>query len=221
MKLFRHRLVEIPNCILDESTGAHIYMTPDGKKLRSVTTMLNKTKSEKDRKQLSDWRVRVGSSVADYIMNTAAIVGTQTHTLNENYINMQYNSCKYSLLSYAHHRKFIPYLNKIKNVFGVEPRLFSNEMGLAGTADCIAEYDGKLSVIDYKTKRSKQRKEWMHDYFIQTTAYSKMWEELTGQHIEQLVILASSEQNTFQEFVSEPEIFYNVLDQRLMKFKFP
>ena len=219
MKLFRHRLVEVPQCILDESTGAHIYVTPNGKKLRSVTTMLSKTKSEKDKKQLSDWRVRVGNTVADYIMKTAAIIGTETHKLNENYINMERDSCNYSLLSYAHHRKFIPYLNKIKNVFGVEPKLFSSEMGLAGTADLVAEYGGKLSIIDYKTKRSEQRKEWMHDYFIQTTAYAKMWQELTGQPIEQLVILASSEQNTFQEFVSEPKIFYNVLDQRIMKFK--
>lgn len=219
MKLFRHRVIEIPECILDESGGAHIYMTPDGKKLRSVTTMLNKTKSNKDRKQLSDWRIRTGSSVAEYIMKTAAIIGTETHRLNENYINMERDYLKYSLLSYAHHRKFIPFLNKIKNVFGVEPKLFSDAMGLAGTADLVAEYGGKVSIIDYKTKRTKQRKEWMQDYFIQTTAYAKMWQELTGQHIEQLVILASSEQNTFQEFISEPEIFYNVLDQRLMKFK--
>lgn len=219
MKLFRHKTIEIPKCVLDESTGTHIYMTPDGKRLRSVTTMLNKTKSEKDKKQLSDWRVRVGHAVADYIMTTAAIIGTQTHKLNENYINMQCNSSNYSLLSYAHHRKFIPYLKKIKNVFGVEPKLFSSKMGLAGTADLVAEYDGKLSIIDYKTKRSKQKKEWMHDYFIQTTAYAKMWQELTGQHIEQLVILASSEQNTFQEFVSEPQTFYNVLTQRITQFK--
>jgi len=218
VKLFRHRLIEFPKCILDDSTGAHIYLTPDGKKLRSVTTMLSRTKSSTDRKQLTAWRERIGYDVAEYIMKTSAVIGTETHRLNENYINMERDSCKYSLLSYAHHRNFIPYLNKIKNVFGVEPKLFSEDMGLAGTADLVAEYDGKISIIDYKTKRSKQKEEWMHDYFIQTTAYAKMWKELTGQPIEQLVILASSEQNTFQEFISEPEIFHNVLTQRVMKF---
>jgi len=218
MKLFRHRLIELPKCILTDSKWEHIYVTPDGKKLRSVTTMLSKTKSPTDRKQLTAWRDRVGNDVAQYIMKTSAVIGTETHKLNENYINMERDSCNYSLLSYAHHRKFIPYLNKIKNVFGVEPKLFSSKMGLAGTADLVAEYDGKISIIDYKTKRSKQKKEWMHDYFIQTTAYAKMWEELTGQPIEQLVILASSEQNTFQEFTSAPEIFYNALTQRVMKF---
>lgn len=218
VKLFRHRIVEFPKCILDESTGAHIYITPEGKKLRSVTTMLHKTKATKDKKQLTAWRDRMGKPVAQYIMNTAAIIGTETHRLNENYINMEPGSCNYSLLSYAHHKKFIPYLNKIKDVFGVEPKLFSSEMGLAGTADLVAQYEGKLSIIDYKTKRSKQKKEWMIDYFIQTAAYAKMWEELTGKPIEQLVILASSEQNTLQEFISEPADYYNALAQRLILF---
>lgn len=218
MKLFRHKIIELPKCILDVSTRAHIYTTPEGQRLRSVTTMLNKTKPTRDKKQLTDWRDRVGNPVAQYIMNTSAIIGTETHKLNENYINMERDSCNYSLLSYAHHNNFIPYLNKTKDVFGVEPKLFSSEMGLAGTADLVGEYDGKLSVIDYKTKRSTQRKEWMTDYFIQTTAYAKMWEELTSQPIEQLVILVSSEQNTFQEFISEPKNHYNALAQRLMLF---
>ena len=216
MKLFRHRLIEFPKCILDDSTGAHIYITPNGKKLRSVTTMLSRTKPSIDKKQLTAWRDRVGEPVAKYIMKTSTTIGTETHKLNENYINMVRDSCKYLLMSYAHHRKFIPYLNKIKNVFGVEPKLFSEKMGLAGTADLVAEYEGKISIIDYKTKRSKQRKEWMHDYFIQTTAYARMWEELTGQPIQQLVILVSSEQDTFQEFISEPKLYLNELEQRLI-----
>ena len=181
--------------------------------------MLHKTKAAKDKKQLTAWRDRMGKPVAQYIMNTAATIGTETHRLNENYINMEPGSCNYSLLSYAHHKKFIPYLNKIKDVFGVEPKLFSSEMGLAGTADLVAQYEGKLSIIDYKTKRSKQKKEWMIDYFIQTAAYAKMWEELTGKPIEQLVILASSEQNTLQEFISEPANYYNALEQRLILFR--
>ncbi len=218
MILFRHEIIELPKCILDESKGAHIYTTPNGKKLDSVTTMLNKTKPARDKKQLTAWRQRMGNPVAQYIMNTAAIIGTETHKLNENYINMERYPSNYSLLSYAHHRNFVPFMKKIKNVFGVEPKLFSEKMGLAGTADLVAQYDGKLSIIDYKTKRSKQKKEWMTDYFIQTAAYAKMWEELTGKPIEQLVILVSSEQNTFQEFISEPANHYDALAQRLELF---
>ncbi len=219
MKLFKHDIVDIPKLILDESNHSHVYQTPDGNRFRSVTTMINKTKSEEDKKQLNNWRNRIGNSVADYIMTTAALIGREAHKLNENYINMSVKSCNYSLLSYAHHRNFIQYLNKIGIIYGVEAKLYSNEMALAGTADLIAEYNGKLSIIDYKTKRSSQRIDWMTDYFIQTTAYARMWEEITGQKIEQLVILASSEQNTMQEFIAEPGPFNNLLDQRLSMYE--
>jgi len=219
VKLFKHEIVDIPKCILDESNKTHIYLSPLGKKLRSVTTMINKTKSEKDKKNLSDWRDRMGYDVVEYIMNTAKTIGTETHKLNENYINMVVESCNYSLLSHAHHKNFIPYMNKISNVYGVEPKLYSEEMGLGGTADWIGMYDGKLTVGDFKTKRSNQKEEWMTDYFIQTTAYSKMWQEITGQEIEQLVILVSSEQNTVQEFIDTPENYTNALNSRLMQFK--
>lgn len=219
MKLFRHEIVKIPKIILEDSNHTHIYHTSDGKKFRSVTTMINKTKSDADKKQLQDWRVRVGHAVADYILTTSALIGREAHKLNENYINMDIKSCNFSLLSYAHHRNFKPFLNKISNIYGIEAKLFSNTMALAGTADCIADYNGKLSIIDYKTKRSKQKREWMTDYFIQTAAYATMWGELTNQKIEQLVILASSEQNTMQEFVSEPGKYYNALEQRLIQFK--
>lgn len=218
MKIFKHNIIEIPKIILDESNYTHIYLTPDGKRLRSVTTMINKTKSKEDKKKLSDWREQQGVKLADYIMTTAGSIGTETHRLNENYIRMESDDTNYSLLSQAHHKKFIPYLNNIGTIYGIEAKLYSIQMKLAGTADCIAEYDGKLSIIDYKTKRSKQRREWMQDYFLQTTAYAKMWEELTGMVIEQLVILVSSEQDTLQEFVSQPIIHLNALEKRLVMF---
>jgi len=218
MKLFKTNIVDIPKLILDESNYTHIYLTPTGKRLRSVTTMLNKTKSEEDKKQLSDWKDKIGHQVANYIFETSGIVGTQTHTLNENYLNMNNQKYDYLLLSYAHHRNFIPYLNKISNIYGVEVKLYSDSMELAGTADGVVEYDGKLSIIDYKTKRSSQNESWMTDYFIQTAAYAKMWKEITGQTIENIVILVSSEKNTMQEFVSEPQKYYDILDQRLVLF---
>lgn len=218
MKVFKHEIVEIPKLVLDESNHTHIYLTPDGKKFRSVTTMINRTRPKADKKKLSDWREREGEQVADYIMTTATKIGTEAHELNENYIRMITGNRNYSLLAQAHHEKFVPYLNKITTIYGIEAKLFSNEMALAGTADLIADYGGKLSIIDYKTKRSKQKREWIADYFLQTTAYARMWKELTGQEIEQLVILISSEQGTFQEFTSEPNLHLNVLEKRLLLF---
>lgn len=218
MKLFHQSLIQLPQCILDESNYTHIYKTPDGERLRSVTTMINKTKSEESKKQLADWRDRTGHAVADYIMKTSMIIGTQTHQLNENYLNMERDNEEYLLLAQAHHTNFIPYINKITDVYAVEPKLFSNKMKLAGTADWVGMYDGKLTIGDYKTKRSQQKESWMTDYFIQTTAYARMWKELTDQDIEQLVIMVSSEHDTIQEFVSVPGLYHNMLDERLMKF---
>jgi len=219
VKLFRSDIIQIPKLELDDSNYTHIYITPDGNRLRSVTTMLSKTKPEGDKKRLQRWKNDIGHEVAKYIFETSGIIGTQTHSLNEEYLNMEIKDHPdFFLLSYAHHSNFIPYLNKISRVYGTEVKLYSESMKLAGTADGVVMYDGKLSIIDYKTKRSKQDKAWMTDYFIQVTCYAKMWEELTGNKIEQLVILASSEQNTIQEFISTPEKYYNALDSRLILF---
>lgn len=219
MKLFKHEIAEIPELILDESNYSHTYYNKAGRKFRSVTSMVNKTKPEEDKESLQRWRDSIGHDVADYILKASALIGREAHKLNENYLNMEKYERGFTLLSHAHHQKFIAYLNKIGTIYGIEAKLFSDKMGLAGTADCIGIYDGKLSVIDYKTKRSSQRAEWMTDYFIQTCCYARMWEELTGQKIEQLVILASSEQNTIQEFVVEPEEYYDELDERLNMFE--
>ena len=181
--------------------------------------MLSKTRDQADKNNLQKWRDNVGAGVANYILNTASKIGQDTHQLNEDYLYMVKNHHdNFSLLAYAHHRNFIPYLNHISEVYGLEVQLFSDSMRLAGTADCVALYNGKLSIIDYKTKRSSQREEWVTDYFIQTAAYARMWKEATGNAIQQSVILVSSEQNTRQEFVVDPADYYDSLDERLLKY---
>ena len=219
MKDFTHNITSIPQCILDDSNNTHIYTTPDGERLESVTKMLSMTAPQDKKAGLRRWRQKVGEEVAAYIMESARVIGVESHELNENYLNMIECTSNFHLLSHAHHRNFIPYLDKIDNICGIEVKLFSESMKLAGTADCIAEYNGILSVIDYKTKRSSQAEEWMNDYFVQTTAYAEMWKELTGQQIEQLVILASSEKNTIQEFVSMPIFHIAELNERVVKFQ--
>jgi genome maintenance exonuclease 1 len=91
-------------------------------------------------------------------------------------------------------------------------------MKLAGTSDCIANYDGKLSIIDYKTKRSNQREEWLTDHFIQATSYGVMFKELTGIKVEQIVILVSSEKNTRMEFMKNPDDYLSLLEKRIDQF---
>ena len=197
----------------------HQYTTPSGDIYSSVTTMLRKTQDEESQKGLKKWREDVGEKVAEYVMKNSALIGTQTHLLNEDYLNSIPLKNNFNLLAYAHHQNFIQYLNKIDNIHGIEIRLFSDTMKLAGTTDCIAEYDGILSIIDYKTKKSYQREEWMMDYFIQATTYSRMYYEMTGRKIDQMVVLVSSERNTKQEFIVKREDYEEMLDKRLSLYK--
>ena len=82
-------------------------------------------------------------------------------------------------------------LGNINNIVGVEIPLFSDLLRVAGTTDCIAEYNGKLSVIDFKTSRKPKKEEWIDDYYMQTFAYKLMFEEMTGIEIKQVVILVA------------------------------
>ena len=165
---------------------------------------------------LQNWKEQ--EIAAEYITRESSIVGTQTHKLIEDYLNEIPQTDEVRLLSVAHFNNLIPFLQKINDIHGTELRLYSNIMKLAGTSDCIAKYDGELSIIDYKTKRSNQQEEWMSDHFIQGTAYSQMFKELTGIEVKQVVILVSSEKNTRMEFVKRTEDYKDLLTQRLNQF---
>lgn len=180
-----------------------------------MTGVLQKTKSEEDKKGLEEWRKNEKHS--EYIMRFAAEIGTQTHQLIEDYLYNR-SSQTVHLLAHAHFDKLKLFLDKITNIHGLETYLYSKSLQVAGTADTIAEYNGKLSIIDYKTKRSNQIEEYLHDYFLQTTGYSMMWEEMTGQKINQIVILVSSEKGQLEEFIKDPNDFKEELEQRIQQF---
>lgn len=207
----------IPNMRTAKLGPKHKYETPEGAIYPSVTTILSKTKPESEKHGLDQWRVRVGDSVAQYIMREAATIGTETHELNEAYLNdTPYPDTR--LLSRAHHENFKSNLNRINMIYGTEIPLYSDKMKLAGTADCIAEFDGVLSVIDYKTKRSPQKTEWLYDYYLQTAGYCMMFKELTGIHISRCAIIISSEKNTIQTFLSDPAEYAHEFLARLAQY---
>ena len=168
------------------------------------------------KESLQNWKER--EVAAEYITSEAATIGTETHKLIENYINDVRQTDEVRLLTVAHFNNLIPFLQKIDDVHGTELRLYSYAMKLAGTSDCIAKYDGELSIIDYKTKRSNQKEEWLTDHFIQGTAYAKMFKELTGIEVKQVVILVSSEKNSRMEFVKNTEDYKDSLTQRLNQY---
>jgi len=216
MANFNHIPVNFTQSELIEKDDGHYYQTPSGIIYPSITTMLQKTQTLEKQQSLQNWRDQEIAS--DYITQQAAIIGSETHKLIENYLNGIEIAEKFQLLSEAHFNNLLPLVDKINDIHGIELRLYSDKMKLAGTSDCIAEYEGKLSIIDYKTKRSNQREEWLTDHFIQATSYGEMFRELTGIKVEQIVILISSEKNTRVEFIKNPDEYHDLLEQRIDQF---
>jgi genome maintenance exonuclease 1 len=216
MTKFNHIPVNFTQSELIEKDDGHYYQTPSGVIYPSITTMLQKTQTKEKQEGLQNWRDQ--EIAADYITEQAAVVGSETHKLIENYLNGEEILENFRLLSEAHFNNLLPFVDKINDIHGIELRLYSDKMKLAGTSDCIAYYDGILSIIDYKTKRSNQREEWLTDHFIQATSYGVMFKELTGINVEQIVILVSSEKNTRMEFMKNPDDYLSLLEQRIDQF---
>ena len=216
MQYFNHVPINLTQSELIEREDGHYYRTPSGLIYPSITTMLQKTQSQEKQESLQKWRDQEIAS--EYITKEAAIVGSETHKLVENYLNGKNNNENFRLLSEAHFNNLLPFVNKINDVHGIELRLYSDKMRLAGTSDCIAKYNGVLSIIDYKTKRSNQKEEWLTDHFIQATSYGVMFKELTGIKVEQIVILVSSEKNTRMEFIKNPIDYLDLLEKRITQF---
>lgn len=164
--------------------GKRFYVTPNGFKLPSVTTVVGAQKKQ----AIMEWRRRVGDEVANKISRQATSRGTNVHTLCERYLN---NESLGEVMPDAMEMflSIKPLLNHINNIHYQEVALWSEQLGLAGRVDCIAEFNGVLSVIDFKTSKKIKAKEDIEDYFWQTTAYALMYEELVGKPIDNLVII--------------------------------
>lgn len=164
--------------------GKRYYTLPDGSRLPSVTTVLGAQKKQ----AIMEWRKRVGEEVANKISRQATSRGTNVHTLCERYLN---NEPLGDIMPDAKEmfRSIRPYLDRINNIHYQEAALWSKQLGLAGRVDCIAEYEGKLSVIDFKTSKKIKTLKDIEDYFWQTTAYALMYEEMIGQPINDLVVI--------------------------------
>jgi genome maintenance exonuclease 1 len=141
------------------------------------------------------WRARVGEAEANKISSRAARRGTAIHSLCEDYLlNKEVNPAPFDLETFGSIR---PYLDKINNIHCLETQLYSDYLQVAGTADCIAEYEGKLSIIDFKTSKRIKTRDDIHGYFMQTSAYAVMFEERTGIPVGRLVIIMSvDDENT-------------------------
>lgn len=185
--LFRHNFFEFEDLKTDESTGERHYLLPDGSAVPSVTTVLSKL----SKAGIDAWKQRVGEEEAKRISTKAALRGTAIHKICEafllndpNYIKGQMPTDKETF------RKLQPYLEQcIGTIYGLEIPLFSKVLNTAGRTDCIAEYKGKMSVVDFKTSRKPKREEWIENYFIQATCYALMAEAMFRVDIPQIVVM--------------------------------
>ena len=194
--------------------GKRYYTTPEGDRLPSVTTVIG----AKGKKAIMEWRQRVGAEEADRVARKASSRGTNVHTLCERYLNNQpLGTIMPDALEMFLSVK--PYLNRINIIHYQECALWSVNLGLAGRVDCIAEFDGVLSVIDFKTSKRIKKKEDIDSYFAQCVAYACMYEELIGQGIHQIVIIMAVENSEPLIFIEKTEDHLNTLLEYIKFYK--
>ena len=187
--------------------GKRYYVTPTGEKYPSVTSVTGLM----NRKGIQEWRKRVGEEKANKISTQAARHGTSAHQLFEDYIRNDNFEEKYKTAMPTTQLAFnsvAQLLNQIGTVHALEAPLYSHELQLAGRVDCIAEWHGKLSVIDFKTSAKPKNSKWIQNYFIQETAYAKMFEELTGETIHEIITMIAVSDGSSQLFVEQPSDRY-------------
>ena len=209
---------EIPYIKQISSNGKRHYETPYGDFI-SITAMLHQLPSAPG---LAEWRERVGDDVANYAMRLGGIRGTRLHNAVETYLKnepMQNMKQSYGVTATGLFELMQPALDNIDNIREIEQRLFSQKLELAGTTDCVAEYDGVLSIIDFKSSTYMKNRDSITDYFIQATFYSLAWEELTGEKIEQIVIIMAAEDGQMQVFTEQRSNYIESLKQAIVDYK--
>ena len=181
------------------------YRRENGTEYPSVTTVVGHEK----KKFFAEWR-RKNPQESMRVLRR----GNSVHKLIEDYLNNEKIENPTGLFL-----QIKPLLDEhINNIVAQEVPLYSDLLRLAGRVDCIAEYDGRLSVIDFKGSTKEKRKSDINEYFMQATAYSIMWKELIGQTIDQIVILVSTEEGTTQTFIENPLNYVSLLKQTIDKY---
>lgn len=190
--MFNHVSMNLPRLEREEIDGVRYYKLPGEDNLSRLVSITSIT-SFHNRHIFEDWRKKVGEEEANKINRQATSRGTDMHTLVEGHLNNleilpQVQPLSYYLFQIAREK-----LNNINNIYALEGSLYSKQLGIAGTVDCIAEYNGELAVIDFKTSKKAKPREWIEHYFVQCAAYACMFYEVTGIAVKKLVILMACE----------------------------
>jgi genome maintenance exonuclease 1 len=216
--MFNHVELNLPSLEREMIDGVRYYKVPGKEELQkfvSITSVISHFSKEK----FAAWRKKVGDEEADRITRKATSRGTDTHTLIEQYLkNMDCNS---DVLPISEHlfKIAIPALKRINNIYTLEGSLYSQYLGVAGTVDCIAEFDGELSIIDFKTSKQPKPREWIDGYFVQCCAYACMLHELTGLSVKKFVIIMTCENGEVEVYEEyNKKKYIKLLTQYIKKF---
>ena len=189
--MFTHVDLNLPQLERETIDGVRYYKVPDEDQLLKLVSITSVT-SHINREIFNNWRKKIGEDEAQKITKAATSRGTDMHSLVENYLDNK------DLPSVAPIADFLFKISKtdlkrINNIYALEGSLYSKQLGIAGTVDCIAEYDGELAIIDFKTSKKPKPREWIEHYFVQCMAYGCMLYELTGISVKKLVIIMACE----------------------------
>ena len=214
---FTHLLhPEIPKIKQININGVRYYDTPDGT-LISITSLLKNFTPE----GILEWRKAVGEEVANEVMRAAADRGSKVHKIIENCLsNKPENDLvgNYGELAARMFSQMVPALDKIDRIRTLEKGLYSTRFGIAGRVDCIAEYDNELTVIDFKTS-TRKRDERNETHLVQASFYSLAWEERTGEKVNQIAILTTTEDGKLDVYRDDPSNHVDRLEEMIEEYK--
>jgi ATP-dependent exoDNAse (exonuclease V) beta subunit len=196
----------LPEIVSTDLDGVRHYVTPNGDKYPSITTVL----SLQSKEGIERWKKRIGKEEAEKQSYRAATRGTYMHEMIEYYLKNDYDPSKYKDQPLAQMLFGVckNTLNRINNIHIQEAPLYSDKLKIAGRVDCIAEFDGVLSIIDFKTSKKEKEERYISNYFVQESAYAAMYYERTGTPVKQLVTIISCEDGSCQVFVKRDIMKY-------------
>ena len=215
--MFTHVELNLPQLEREMIDGVRYYKVPTLEELQkfvSITSVISHFNKDK----FASWRAKVGEEEANKITRKATSRGTDLHTLVEDYLHNR-NLSDVQPISEHLFKIAKPALNRINNIYTLEGSLYSQYLGVAGTVDCIAEFDGELSIIDFKTSKQPKPREWIDGYFVQCCAYACMLHELTGLSVKKFVIIMTCENGEVEVYEEYDKAKYiRLLTQYIKKF---
>lgn len=215
MKFIHCPPVELKELESENVDNRRYYLTPNGKYV-SITTVLSHFK----KKSIYEWRKRVGEEEANRISSVASSRGTKVHSLCEKYLlNEEIDTVGIMPDALSSFYSIKKYLNNINNIHFLEVPLYSDRLKVAGRADCIGNYEDKLSIIDFKTSKNEKQEEWIEDYFLQAAAYLLMYYELTGIKIEKIVIIIGVDFGESQVFIKDAKEYIPKIIKKIREYQ--